>query len=120
MNVQGQEPGWHYCWPTDDMVPRYENAGYVFVTHDVVVGDRKINAASQIGGKISIPGGNGVTHYLMRILDEYAKQDDDALQAEIDERESAMKAELNAESDGRYGKVEIAVRNRSLQARQNR
>lgn len=113
LSITGQEPGWHYCWVELDNVPRYENADYEFVTHDVIVGERKINAASQIGGKISIPGGNGMTLYAMRVLDEYYNEDMESLQSEIDEREASMKQALNSKSDGRYGEVDISVNNRS-------
>ena len=110
--VEGQEPGYHYCWVTDDNVPRYENADYELVSHDVVVGDRKVNSASMIGGHVSIPGGNGVTLHLMRVLEEFKMEDDAALQADIDEKERSMKQTLNNKDDGKYGGVQISVRNR--------
>jgi hypothetical protein len=112
LSIEGQEPGWHYCWVEAENVPKYENADYEFVTHDCVVGDRKINAASQIGGKISIPGGNGMTLYAMRVLEEYYQEDFEAVQNEISEKESAMKRELNSKTDGRYGSVSVEVNNR--------
>lgn len=112
MGVTGQEPGWHYCWVNDDNVPRHEGAGYEFVTHDVVVGDRKVNAASAIGGKVSLPVGNGVIAYLMRLEQEYYDEDMASYHAEIDENESAMRQNLNSKEDGRYGGVQISVRNR--------
>lgn len=120
LSVEGKEPGWHYCWVEGENVPRYENAEYEFVVHDVIVGERKLNAASSIGGKVSIPGGNGMTLYLMRVLEEFYNEDMESLQAEIDERESAMKTELNSKNDGRYGEVELSVKNKaskSLSAR---
>lgn len=107
LDVQGQEPGWHYCWVNDEKVPRFENAAYEFVTHDVIVGDKRIDAAGRIGNKVSIPAGNGVTAYLMRILDEYYTEDMEALHADLDEKEQAMYQELNSGSDGRYGEVRI-------------
>ena len=121
LTITGQEPGWHYCWVEGDYVPRYENADYEHVVHDIVVGDRKVNAASCIGGKVSIPGGNGMTLYAMRVLEEYYNEDMESLQAEIDEREASMKRELNSKNDGRYGEVDLSVANkvpkRSLSAR---
>lgn len=108
LNVQGQEEGYHYCWVNEDNVPRYEQASYEFVTHEVRIGDKLINNASQMGGKVSKAVGNGVTGYLMRVLDEYYKADMAALAADIDELEGTMKAELNSGADGQYGKVEIS------------
>lgn len=113
LGVEGQEPGYHYCWVVDDSVPRYENADYEFVTHDVVVGDKRINAGSGIGGKVSVPGGNGVTLYLMRVLEEYYKEDFEATQRELDMREQSMKRDLNSKDDGRYGSVQVEINNRT-------
>jgi len=107
LTVVGQEEGWHYCWVNEDKVPRFEMAGYNFVDHDVTVGDRKIDSASMIGGKISYAVGNGVTAYLMRCTQEDFEADNREELAEIKAREDAMKRDLNAPTDGRYGKVEI-------------
>ena len=107
LRVDGQEAGFHYAWVRDDLVPRFESAAYEFVTHALTVGDRKLNSASQIGSKVSIPGGNGRTLYLMRVLDEYYKEDMAAYNAEVDAREAAMLGKLNSKEGGRYGQVQI-------------
>lgn len=108
LSVEGQEPGWHYSWITDANVARMEMAGFDFVEHDVVVGNRRINAASQIGSKVSIPGGNGVTLFLMRCPDELYDEEMELMHKEIDEKERALIGNLNSNQDGRYGKVEIS------------
>lgn len=102
LKVDGQEAGWHYCWVPDSDVPRYEDADYEHVVHDVVVGHKRINSANAIGGKVNIPGGNGVTLYLMRVPQDIFEEDQANLQAEIDERERTMKAQLTSRDDGRY------------------
>ena len=107
LSVMGQEPGWHYCWVNEDKVPRYEQAAYEFVTHDVIVGDRRVNAASQIGGKVSLAVGNQLIAYLMRVLQEYYDEDMAALNAEIDKQDAGMQSQLNSGADGQYGKVQI-------------
>jgi len=112
LSVEGQEPGYHYCWVTGDNVPRFQNADYDFVTHDVVVGDRRVDAESMTGGNVSIPGGNGETLYLMRVLEEFYKEDMQELHSEIDDKERSMKQTLNNKDDGRYGEVDISIRNR--------
>jgi hypothetical protein len=109
LSVAGKEPGFHYCWVNEDKVPRYESALYEFVTHDVKVGDRRINAASQVGGKITLAVGNGVTAYLMRVLDEYYDEDMAKLNTELDELEAGLRANFNSKADGRYGNVETKV-----------
>ena len=110
LSVKGLEPGWHYLWVNDDdgNVDRHLGARFYFVEHDVIVGDKKINAASQIGGRISKAVGNGMTAYLMRCTDEDYQEEMALLHAEIDERERGMKEALNSKNDGRYGSVEIA------------
>src|SRR6266436_2408420 len=110
LTVEGQEPGFHYCWVADgtvhsyNNVPKFERAGYEFVTHTVIVGDRRIDAAPGIGAKISIPGGNGVVLYLMRIPMEYYNADMKVLERKVDELEKTM-FESEASAPGRYGKI---------------
>lgn len=107
LTVEGQEPGYHYCWVNDDKVARFERASYEFVTHECIVGDVKI-AACAPGAKISMPVGNGVTGYLMRVQEEFYNSDMDLIQTDIDEKERDMYRNLNSHSDGSYGKVELA------------
>lgn len=104
LTVEGQEPGFHYCWVTDYNAPRYERASYEFVTHSVVVGDRRIDAAPGIGAKVSIPGGNGVTLYLMRVPNEFYEADMKDAHKKIDDLEATM-FESEAAAPGRYGKI---------------
>lgn len=104
LTVEGQEPGFHYCWVTDYNAPRYERASYEFVTHSVVVGDRRIDAAPGIGAKVSIPGGNGVTLYLMRVPMELYEADMQDAHKKIDDLEATM-FESEAQVPGRYGKI---------------
>lgn len=112
LTITGQEPGWHYCIVNDgtqaggrNYIPIFQNAGYEFVTHGFEIGDRRINAASQIEGKCSIAVGNGVTGFVMRIQQEYYDEDQALLQAENDTAEEGMYRNLNSNEDGQYGKV---------------
>ena len=114
LTVEGQEAGFHYCWVNDYNVPRFQKALYEFVTHAVVIGDRKIDAVSGIGAKHSIPVGNGVTAYLMRIPEEYYNADVQALNEKVDFSEAAMFEHLNSKKDGTYGKVEIQTQRRKI------
>jgi hypothetical protein len=111
LSVKGQEAGWHYCWVNEQNVPRYEAASYEFVTHDVIVGDKQVNAASQIGGKVTLASGNQTTSFLMRIPQEYYEEDMQAVQDDLDEKEDAMRDNLNSNRDGQYGSVKIERRN---------
>jgi hypothetical protein len=105
--VRGTEKGFHYCWVNDENVERFLEDGYEYVTHEVKVGDKTINSASMIGGKVSKGMGNGVTGYLMRCPDEVEKEINALLAKEVDETEDQMKRELNRGRDGQYGEVKI-------------
>lgn len=107
LSVVGMEPGWHYIWIRDDEIYRFEMGGYEPVAHAVTVGDRHIDVASQIGSKISFPGGNGVTLFLYRCPQEVYDEEMGDVNRQVDESEAAMKEQLNSNTDGRYGKVEI-------------
>jgi hypothetical protein len=110
LTVEGQEPGFHYCWVADaplhsySYIDRFQRAGYEFVTHGVVVGDRRIDAAPGIGAKITIPGGNGVTLHLMRLPMELYDSDMADFHKKIDQMEQTM-YETEAAAPGRYGKI---------------
>lgn len=113
LSIEGQEEGFHYCWVNDYNVPKFERAGYEFVEHPVIIGDRRVDAASSTGVKHSLAVGNGVTAYLMRCPNEYFDQDMAALNEKIDSSEAAMYAELNSRKDGSYGKVEMTIGSRN-------
>jgi hypothetical protein len=109
LTVEGQEAGFHYAWIRDDFISRAESSAYEFVVHEVKVGDATMMA---VGGKISVPGGNGVTLFLMRVPQEYYDGDMDEMAADIDEKEADMYRQLNSGKDGQYGKVELDVKSR--------
>lgn len=108
LSIIGQEPGYHYVIVNDYNVDAYLLGSYDFVTHDLKIGDRTVNSAQCEGGKASIPVGNGVTGFVMRIPDEWYQEDRAEEQRDLDEKEGAMRQELNSKNDGRYGKVEIS------------
>lgn len=108
LDVTGKEDGFHYCWVNDHNVDKFIDAYYEFVTHAVIVGHTKIDAATAAGAKISKKVGNGLIAYLMRIPDEYYNQDIQAMNRKVDELEGAMRENLNNGKDGLTGKVEIA------------
>lgn len=112
--VDGKEVGWHYCWVNDYEVDRYLAGLYEYVTHAVTVGHKRIDAGSGTGSNVSIPVGNGVTAYLMRIPQEIHEEDQRNMDAEVSEREDTMREELNSKKDGRYGSVDIKVGSRSF------
>lgn len=109
LGVGGLEEGWHYCWVNDTNVDRYQSAYYDFVEHEVVIGDRKVDAASQIGGRISKAVGNGVTAYLMRCTEEDYQEEMANVHGEADAIERALldTSRSKTKDDGHYGEVQI-------------
>lgn len=107
LNVRGEEPGWHYCIVNEDNTTRFEAAGYEFVTHEVQIGDRHIDKAQEVGGKVSIKVGNGVTGYLMRCLEEDYQEEMKLVDDETNAKESALFQSLNSKEDGKYGEVRV-------------
>jgi len=107
LNVTGQEPGWHYCFVNEDNVAKYEAAGYEFVTHEVQVGDRHIDKAQEVGGKVSIKVGNNLTGYLMRCTEEDYQEEMQLVDDETNAKEAALFKSLNSKEDGKYGEVRI-------------
>lgn len=104
LTVRGQEAGWHYCWVADYLLDRFIAAAYEFVNHDIIVGDRKLDKASQIDGKYAMKTGEN-SIYLMRLPEELYKQDTAELEARIDESEKALRQ--SSKGDGRYGSVDL-------------
>lgn len=109
LGVKGLEAGWHYAWINDYNVDRYIEGGYDFVEHDVVIGDKQLDAASQVGGRYSKAVGNGVTGFLMRCPDEVYQEEMALLDADVDEVEKALRDvfKSKARDDGHYGDVQI-------------
>jgi hypothetical protein len=106
LNVKGKEDGWHYCWVNEDNVDRYIEGGYFWVDHDVIVGDKRLSAAS-MGSKISKPVGNGVTAFLLRCPDEIYDDEIARIEEATAATEDSLKQSTN-KSDGQYGNVSIS------------
>jgi len=110
LTVHNKEDGYVYRWVNDDnsRVSNLNARGWEHVDHDVTVGESKADTATSVGTTVSKGVGRGTTSYLMRIEKELYDEDKTEGQQELNEREKAMKAELNSGNDGRYGKVEIS------------
>lgn len=107
LTVSGQEAGFHYRVVNDvgNNVQRYLNAGYDFVeAKDVTVGDTRIGAPSETGSKAEVHVGGGVKAYVMRIREDWYKEDQEAKQAHVNQLEEATKQKA---TEGNYGKLEI-------------
>lgn len=112
--IRGQEPGWHYCMVNEGNVQQYQAGGYEHVSHEVQIGDRKIDKASMIGGVVAIPVGNGVTGYLMRCPQEVFEDEQRLINERTDETEQSLRKNLGQGADGQYGKVEVGRQRRII------
>ena len=106
LDVKGLKPGMHGCWVNDYNVDRYLAAGYDFVTYDVQVGDRHVNTASQIGNKVSMAAGNGLTAYLMECPEEIYQEELGEVHRLADEKDEMMRRS-SQNIEGGYGAVTI-------------
>lgn len=108
LTVTGKEPGYVYRIVNDagDRVQQFLDAGYEKVlANDVQVGDKRINSASPEGSVAQVSVGNGEKAIVMRIREEWYKEDQLAKQAHGDQLEQTIKQNV---SGADYGTVKIS------------
>lgn len=108
LSVQGKEPGFHYRIVNDegDRVAQFEAQGYEIVTDPKIkVGERRIANPTKEGSPVRTSVGGGVQAYVMRIREDWYKEDQEAKQAHVNETEAAMKKDALKGAD--YGKLEL-------------
>lgn len=106
LTVTGKEPGYTYRIVNDagDRVQQFLDAGYELVSaSSVQVGDRRVNAASPEGSNAQVSVGKGDKAFVMRIRDEFYKEDQEAKQAHVNQLEQSIKRVPGAD----YGSIEI-------------
>lgn len=108
LTVTGQEPGFHYAWVDEKRIGAAEDAWYEFVTHSVMIGDSHIDVGSIQGGRIMRNAGSGQILYLMRIPEEFYKEDQDIEAKKVDATEEQIFIESN--SNGLSGTIQIGNR----------
>ncbi len=84
---------------------RAQDAGYEIVTENVQLGHRRAGAASKEGSGAKFSVGGGINGVLMEIPEEYRKEDYEAEQKIIDDKESAIYKKFNNGRAGTYGSV---------------
>lgn len=107
LTVSGKEPGYVYriVNATGDRVQQFLDAGYEKVlANDVQVGDKRINSASPEGSVAEVAVGDGQKAIVMRIREEWYKEDQLAKQAHVDQLEQTIK---NNVSGADYGSLKI-------------
>lgn len=111
LNVKGMEEGFHYCVVNDYNVPRYLDAGYEYVTHEVVWGEKRVDRAAYTTSQYhTMPVGNGVTGYLMRCENDIYQEELDEIHRKADEAESITKESFRQKNSATYGEVKIETK----------
>jgi hypothetical protein len=87
------EDGYHYHLinDKDGRLQKAIEGGYEHVESDKNLGDAAVGTAKKVGKYVSMPVGNGVTGYLMRIKQEWYDEDQKEKQKVVDASERAMK-----------------------------
>ena len=106
LTVSGKEDGFVYriANDTEDRVADLIEQGYEPVSSDKVqVGDKRVSSASPEGSVKRISVGGGQKGVVMRIREDWYKEDQKAKQEYVAETERATKQEA---LNGTYGKLE--------------
>ena len=108
LGIKGKEPGYVYRIVNDtgDRVASFKEQGYEIVTDSsITIGDRRVGKASADGSPVQVAVGNGIDGYLMRIKEEYYKEDQAYKEQKLSELEQSMRKEAKDISD--YGNLKI-------------
>lgn len=108
LNVKGKEEGFQYRFvnDADNRVQDFMERGWEVVdAPSISVGDKRVAVPTAEGTVKHIPVGNGTKAVLMRITDEFYREDQAAKQADVDHSEETIKQSARGNSD--YGKLEI-------------
>ena len=108
LGIKGKEPGYVYRIVNDtgDRVASFQEQGYEIVTDSsITIGDRRVGKASADGSPVQVAVGNGIDGYLMRIKEEYYKEDQAYKEQKLSELEQSMRKEAKGISDYRNLKI---------------
>jgi hypothetical protein len=108
LTVAGKEPGYEYRIVNDvgDRIQEFLDNGWELVKkQDVRIGDKRLGPASSEDSTAKASVGRGMTGYVLRIREDWYKEDQAAKQEAVDATESAMKTDA---LNGNYGKLDIS------------
>lgn len=108
LGIKGKEPGYEYRIVNDtgDRIASFQERGYEIVADNAVtIGDRRVGRPTKEGSPLQVSVGGGVQGYLMRITDEYYKEDQTYKEQKLKELEQSMKTEAKT---GMYGDVKFS------------
>ena len=109
LTVEGKEPGYVYriVNASGDRIQQFLDAGYELVNaKDVRVGDRRIDSTGTEGSRAQVTVGKGEKAFVMRIKEEWYKEDQALKQAHVNQLEETIK-QTAGKAD--YGKLSIST-----------
>ena len=103
LSVQNKEPGFVYriVNDVDDRVSQMQESGYELCEKAQIgaIGDKRVDNTASIGSIAHFSVGQGTKAVVMRIHDEWYKEDQTVKQQEVDAIEAAMKQEAREAGD---------------------
>lgn len=103
LSVQNKEPGYQYriVNDVDDRVSQMQEQGYELCEKAALgaIGDKRVDNTASIGSIAHFSVGQGTKAIVMRIRDEWFKEDQAVKQQEVDAMEAAMKQEAREAGD---------------------
>ena len=107
--IKNKEDGYTYriVNDVDDRVEQLQGRGYELCTNEHVgaIGNKRVDNTSSLGSTAHFSVGQGTKAVVMRIPNDWYKEDQDVKQAELDAVEATMKADARRAAD--YGKLSI-------------
>lgn len=113
LTVRNKEPGYVYRFVNvvNERIHRFMDAGYEFVSKAQAgnIGDPRVDSSEGTSSYVEKGVGMGQKAVLMRIPEEFYKEDQLAKQRRVDEIEATMKRDAKRD---RYGKLDITSNNK--------
>lgn len=105
LTVDGKEEGFVYRWILDigNRIEKFKKGGWEVVTHNVSVGDARAATPSALGSVVEATSGGDRKLILVRIPEQYYKEDQDSKEAEL----KAIEESMGKNVDGSYGDIKI-------------
>lgn len=108
LTISGKEPGYEYRFVNDsgDRIQEFLDNGWEIVEKkDVRIGDKRLGTPASPEGTAAVASvGRGTNAYVLRIKEEWYKEDQTAKQEYVDASEAATKEKA---LDGTYGELKI-------------
>lgn len=110
LTVHGKEKGYVYRWFENSpaRIAAAQAAWWDHVRHPITVGTQTVNTSNDSNSTTVFKYKSGEELVLLRIPEKYYKEDQAAKQKVVNDKEAAMKRNLNKKEDGVYGEVTIS------------